>query len=74
MGSTDWIREDYLRPLPKHRPPWPDFPDVHLGIPFGGVLCRDVPKRELLTEAEYAALLKRIEVSSVAPRKDLLGS
>ena len=42
MGSTDWIREDYLRPLPTQRELWPDFQDVHLGIPFGGVLYRDV--------------------------------
>ena len=48
MGSTDWIREDYPRPLPTQREllPWPDFPDVHLGI--------------RLTAEEYAALLKRL--------------
>ena len=44
--TTDWLYSDYLRPLPTQREPWPD---VHLGIPFGGVLYRDVPKRELLS-------------------------
>ena len=58
MG-THWLGEDFLRPLPErvHRQPplprWPDFPDFHLEIPFGGVLYRDVPKiRELLTAEE----------------------
>ena len=38
MGSTEWIREDYLRPLPTQREPlpWPDFPDFHLGIRLTG--------------------------------------
>ena len=44
MGSTDWIREDYLRPLPTQREPWPCRPDFHVGIPFGGILFRDLPK------------------------------
>ncbi len=40
--------------------PWPDFPDVHLGIPFGGVLYRDPLKIRELMSAEEAAL-KRLE-------------
>ena len=50
MGSTDWLYSDDLRPLPTLREPlpWPDFPDVQLGI--------------RLTAAEYATLMKRVEV------------
>ena len=43
MG-THWLGEDFLRPLPERvhsqRPPYP--PEFHVGIPFGGILFRDL--------------------------------
>ena len=63
MG-THWLGEDFLRPLPERRhPPVPCRPDFDVGIPFGGILFRDLAKmRELLTAEEYEELLKRLEV------------
>ena len=37
MGTTDWLYSDYQQPLPTQLEPWPDFPDLHLGIPLGGI-------------------------------------
>ena len=65
MG-THWLGEDFLSPLPqrinRQRPPVPCRPDFHVGVPFGGILFRDLPKRELLSAAEeYEKLMKRLE-------------
>ena len=70
MG-THWLGEDFLSPLPERvhgqRPPMPCRPDFDVGIPFGGILFRDLPKiRELLTAEEYEKLLKRLEVNGCA--------
>lgn len=64
--TTDWLYSDYLRPLRINGQHPPCRPDFHVGIPFGGILFRDLPKiRELPSAAEYAALLKRLVVSTV---------
>ena len=60
MG-THWLGEDYLRPLPSQPIPLPYRPDSYVGIPFGGILDRNLSKRELLTAEQYAALRKRLE-------------